>query len=183
MQRDVLGLLARHELYVADFYLLRDRPRATVSRLERLLEEYRGSGLEPQALLLLGRTFLHMREPPRARVSFEDLIARFPDTGYALQAQNYLDMIGRGEVDAGEPPEVEGEGDEQAGDDEEGEDDGDADLTDAQRDALEEQRLARERAQDAEEEARMQREEEARERQLDHAQPPTGGSGSGGTPY
>lgn len=176
MQRDVLSLLARHELYVADFYLLRDRPRATVSRLERLLEEYDGSGLEPQALLLLGRTFLHMRERPRARTSFEDLIERFPDTGFALQAQNYLDMMGSGEVDAGEPPVGDGE------DGEDGDDiDVDVDLTDEELEAIEQERIERERAQDAADDAEIQRREEERERQLE--QPPPSSSGSGSTPY
>ncbi len=187
MQREILALLARHELFVADFYLIRDRPRATVNRLERLLEDYQGSGLEPQALLLLGRTFLHMRERPRARTSFEDLIARFPDTGYALQARNYLDMMGGAQVDAGEPPIV--EGDAEGGDDEEEELEGDPDaegddVTDEEREAHEQQRLERERREDAEADAEIQRREEARERQQQQqTQPPSGGSGSGSTPY
>lgn len=90
IERDCLNLLARHELYVAGFYLGRDRPRATVGRLEYLLAEYAGSGLDPDALLLLGRTYLHMRERNEARRTFDDLIERFPDSALVVQAQRYL---------------------------------------------------------------------------------------------
>lgn len=94
MERDVLALLARHELYVAGFYLQRDKPHASIARLETLLAEYAGSGLEPEALLLMGRTYLHMREPGRARRSFDDLVARFAETGFAEQGRRYLVEMG-----------------------------------------------------------------------------------------
>lgn len=90
MVRDALSLLARHELYVAEFYLGRDQPMAAVGRLRRLLDVYEGSGIEPQALLLLGRVYLHMREVRDARRTFEELIDRFPESGYSEQAQEFL---------------------------------------------------------------------------------------------
>ena len=90
VERDCLALLARHELYVAGFYLQRDRPLATVGRLEHMLAEYAGSGLDPDALLLLGRTYLHMRERGQARQAFDDLIERFPDSVLVVQARRYL---------------------------------------------------------------------------------------------
>lgn len=90
MVRGALTQLARHELYVAEFYLGRDHPRAAVGRLRRLLDVYEGSGVEPQALLLLGRVFLHMREVRDARRSFEELVERFPESGYAEQAREFL---------------------------------------------------------------------------------------------
>jgi outer membrane protein assembly factor BamD len=110
MQRDVLALLARHELYVAEFYLYRDRPLATVSRIEGMLEEYRGSGLEPLALVLLGRTRLHMGERADARVAFEDVVSHYPESGFATQARRFLERLDAGDqtIDEGEPP-TEGE--------------------------------------------------------------------------
>lgn len=90
IERECLALLARHELYVAGFYLIRDRPLATVGRLEHMLEEYPGSGLDPDALLLLGRTYLHMRERRNAHRAFGDLIERFPDSVLVVQAERYL---------------------------------------------------------------------------------------------
>jgi outer membrane protein assembly factor BamD len=90
VERDCLALLARHELYVAGFYLQRDRPLATVGRLEHMLTEYAGSGLDPDGLLLLGRTYLHMRERASARRAFDDLIERFPESVLVVQARRYL---------------------------------------------------------------------------------------------
>ena len=177
MQHDVLALLARHELYVADFYLLRDRPRATIGRLEHLLAEYDGSGLEPQALVLMGRTYLRMRECLHARDSFEDTIARFPESGFAVQAQRYLDVMCPDEAtDAGEPGT---DADEDAAAlDEEEEDEGS--LTGDDSEETEEERVERERREDA----AMDAEIEAREHAADAAsQPPApGGSGMGSTP-
>ena len=90
MAGKALTLLARHELYVANFYLDRDKPRAAIGRLETLLRAYRGSEVEPEALLLLGRTYLQMRNATEARTAFDELVRRFPQSGYAEQARGYL---------------------------------------------------------------------------------------------
>ncbi len=90
MVRATLALLARHELYVAEFYLGQDHAQAAVGRLRHLLDVYEGSGIEPEALLLLGRVFLHMREVRDARRAFEELVERFPESGYAVQAREFL---------------------------------------------------------------------------------------------
>lgn len=90
MVRGALDLLARHELYVAQFYLGRDHPQAAIGRLRRLLDVYAGSNVEPQALLVLGEVYLHMREISDARRAFEELIERFPESGYSEQAREFL---------------------------------------------------------------------------------------------
>ncbi len=90
MVRQCLELLARHELYVADFYLERGHPEAAVLRLETLVNSYEGSGIEPEAMLLLGRVHLNMQNQDKARETFEELIDRFPDSGHAQQARAYL---------------------------------------------------------------------------------------------
>ncbi|MCC6873216.1 MAG: outer membrane protein assembly factor BamD [Sandaracinaceae bacterium] len=93
MVRRALDLLARHELYVAEFYLGRDQPRAAILRLRHLLSVYEGSGIEPQALLLLGRVHLHMREVRDAQRTFEELVQRFPESGWSEQARGFLRQI------------------------------------------------------------------------------------------
>jgi outer membrane protein assembly factor BamD len=90
IERECLALLARHELYVAGFYLQRDRPLATIGRLEYMLSEFPGSGLDADALLLLGRTYLHMRQRDDAEIRFDELIERFPESVLVVQAQRYL---------------------------------------------------------------------------------------------
>ncbi len=94
MARRALELLARHELYVAEFYLDRDEPRAAIGRLRTLLAAYEGSGVEPEALLLLGRTYLELRDRDQARQAFEQLVERYPQSGQSAQARSYLDELG-----------------------------------------------------------------------------------------
>jgi outer membrane protein assembly factor BamD len=94
MVAECLRLLARHELYVADFYMNRDQYRAAIIRLRRLLSDFDGSGMEPEALILLGRTYLRMEEIRDARDTFNELLERFPDSGYAEQARSYLHEMG-----------------------------------------------------------------------------------------
>ena len=93
MARQALRLLAQHELYVARYYLDEDHPLAAIGRLRTLLRAYPGSGIEPEALLLLGRTYLHLEDRAEARRAFSELVARFPRSGYATQARNYLREI------------------------------------------------------------------------------------------
>ena len=94
MEKKTLSLLARHELYVADFYLGAEKPVAAISRLRDLLRSYEGSGYEPQALLLMGRTQLFMKDREAAHATFRSLIARYPETGSAVQAERYLAETG-----------------------------------------------------------------------------------------
>ena len=94
LEHQTLELLAQHELYVAGFYLKREHPEAAVQRLRYLLGTYEGSGYEPQAYLLLGRTLLFMKKKPDAHATFRELIARYPKTGSAVQAERYLAETG-----------------------------------------------------------------------------------------
>ncbi|HVZ37386.1 MAG TPA: outer membrane protein assembly factor BamD, partial [Polyangiaceae bacterium] len=94
MEKKVLALLARHELYVADFYLKHEDPEAAIGRLQGMLRSYEGSGFEPQALLLMGRTQLFMQDRPAAHATFRELIARYPESGSAVQAERYLAETG-----------------------------------------------------------------------------------------
>jgi outer membrane protein assembly factor BamD len=177
MQSQILLLLARHELYVADFYLMRDRPRATIGRLERLLEDYEGSGLEPQALLLMGRTYLHMAERAHARRAFEELSEAYPDSGVAVQARAYLAMMGSPEMDAGEPSTTTDGG--TGAEDEDELEDEDEDLSDEEIEEREEERRARERQQEEADLADMERREAAAA--AAGAPPPPGGGSGGGS--
>lgn len=174
MQTQILQLLARHELYVADFYLLRDRPRATIGRLERLLEDYEGSGLEPQALLLMGRTYLHMSEQAHARRAFEELSEAYPESGVAVQARAYLAMMG-----AAPGVDVAPEDTTDTEDDETEVIDGEEDLTDEELEEREQERRERERLEEEADLADMARREAAAAAQ--QQAPPPGGGGTGGT--
>ena len=82
--------LAKHELYVARFYLRRDAFPAVVNRLRTLLATYDGSGIEPEALLLLGETYGEMHDAERQRQAYQELVQRFPESDEAEDARDEL---------------------------------------------------------------------------------------------
>ena len=95
MLLDVTGRLARHELYVARFYLKRDNFEAAAARARYALRTYENSGLEPEALVLLGETYLKMKKRREARDTFNRLIASYPASPFVLPARAFLEEMGR----------------------------------------------------------------------------------------
>lgn len=93
MLRVVSGLLARHELYVARYYLKMDEFDATVARCQYALDNYPKSGLEAEALVLLGETYLKMKKRDEARALFERVIAQHSDSAFVIPAHNFLLLI------------------------------------------------------------------------------------------
>lgn len=99
---DVTARLMRHELYVARFYLARDNFQAAVYRIQyamrnfasapalRNTDEAVDSGLEAEALLLLGEVYLKMKKYPDARESFSAILREYPRSPLTMQAQNFL---------------------------------------------------------------------------------------------
>jgi outer membrane protein assembly factor BamD len=90
MMTQVLRILAEHELYAARFYMRRDAWRGVVMRLETLLRSYEGSGLEPEALLLLGEANEHLRRGDAAREAYQELVRRFPQSEQAADARERM---------------------------------------------------------------------------------------------
>jgi outer membrane protein assembly factor BamD len=98
----VTARLVRHELYVARFYLKKDNYEAAVARIQYALRNYgasvggpsglrtEASGLEAEALLLLGTTYLQMHKWPDARQAFEAIVKGYVQSPIAEQAKNYL---------------------------------------------------------------------------------------------
>jgi outer membrane protein assembly factor BamD len=105
---EVTARLMRHELYVARFYLARDNFQAAVYRIQYAMRNFAGgpslgpdssvdSGLEAEALLLLGEVYLKMKKYPEARESFNVILRDYPQSPLVVQANNYLTyMQGRG---------------------------------------------------------------------------------------
>jgi len=87
------GLLARHELYVARFYLRENRFQAAEARCRAAIERYPGSGLEPEALVLLGETYLKLKRPEDARLALERVMAQHPDSAFRVPAARFLSEI------------------------------------------------------------------------------------------
>ena len=95
MVSDCMRRLADHEIYVANFYLDRNKPLASIGRLEYLIKQYPGSNREPEVLLLLGRTYLKLDKPVEARRTFERLVETHPGDFHAAKAKLYLDYIAK----------------------------------------------------------------------------------------
>jgi outer membrane protein assembly factor BamD len=103
----VTARLVRHELYVARFYLSKNNYEAAVARIQYALRNYSASvggpgglrtpesGLEAEALLLLGTTYLQMHKWADARQAFEVIVARYQASPLADQARDYLDFMRR----------------------------------------------------------------------------------------
>ena len=95
MAADATRRLAEHELYVANFYLERGKPAAAVGRLEGLLREYPHAVIEPEVLLLLGRTYIKQDKPALALRTFERLAINYSNDYRGRKARLYIDHIQR----------------------------------------------------------------------------------------
>jgi len=93
LRREALKRLVDHEVYVARFYLDRDHPKAAAMRIEGAIRRYPGSGREPELLMTLGQTYLHMGEPARARDTFERVVREYRDAEQARRSELYLEFI------------------------------------------------------------------------------------------
>jgi outer membrane protein assembly factor BamD len=67
----VVGRLARHELYVARFYLRLDNFKAAIARIDYALKTLPGNSLEAETLVLKGETLMKMKRLDDAREVFE----------------------------------------------------------------------------------------------------------------
>lgn len=90
-----LRQLAGHELYVARFYLSRNKPKGAIFRLEYLIKRYPDAGYQPEVMFLLGRTYLSMKKPKRAQKVFRLLIQKHPGNYNAKKAQRYIAFIAK----------------------------------------------------------------------------------------
>jgi outer membrane protein assembly factor BamD len=92
----VREVLARHEVYVANFYGNRDHPNAAVSRLLGVLVNYGDTPLAPLALLRLGEVYLRTSRSAEARGAFTQLTETYASSSEAPAAVEYLRRLGSG---------------------------------------------------------------------------------------
>jgi len=96
----VRGELARHELYVARYYLKTDRYKAAIARTEYALVTFKDTGLEPEALVLLGETHLRQHEIEQAILAFQTVLQQYPKSPFAVPARNFLEHLEKNEPEA-----------------------------------------------------------------------------------
>ena len=89
----VLGLLARHELYVARYYLNSGRFDAAVLRCEYALKSLKNSGLEPEGMVLLGEIYMKQKRKKDAREVLNRLLTQYPESAFAVPAKHFLAQL------------------------------------------------------------------------------------------
>ena len=93
LRKEVLKRLVDHEVYIARFYLGRDKTKAAARRLEGAIKRYPGSGREPELLFALGQTYLQMGDPARSKDNFTRVVSEFPAAPQARRSELYLEFI------------------------------------------------------------------------------------------
>jgi outer membrane protein assembly factor BamD len=86
----ITGRLVRHELYVARYYLDKGNFEAATKRIQYALRQYDGSGLEPEAMVLLGETYLKMKKVREGTEVFKQMIAVYPGSPFTDAARQFL---------------------------------------------------------------------------------------------
>ncbi len=86
------GRLVRHELYVARYYLHRDRFDPALARTEYALATYPDSDLRAEAMVLKGEILLKMKKRTEARAVFE-AVRREHGGPFAKVAADFLATI------------------------------------------------------------------------------------------
>jgi len=87
------GRLVRHELYVARYYLKQDKFEASAKRVQYALRTFDGSGLEPEAMVLLAEIYLKMKKVEEAKQVLAQMLAVYPASPFTDAARNFLREI------------------------------------------------------------------------------------------
>ena len=82
--------MATHEIDVGLFYLKRDKFNGAVGRFQGVIDRYNGTGLEPMALFYLGETYAGMEEKGKAQEAYRQLLEKYPDSLWAVEAGDRL---------------------------------------------------------------------------------------------
>jgi outer membrane protein assembly factor BamD len=90
LHADCLARLVAHELYVAKFYIRKDKLVAALNRASYAVLKYKGSKRDVEALILQGEIFLMLKRKADARKTFEYVIQKFPADPRTEQARNFL---------------------------------------------------------------------------------------------
>lgn len=85
--------LAKHELYVARFYLKKKKYDGTLARVQTVIDKYPESGLVPEAILIKAETYLKAGKTDQARATFLRIIEDYPQSYQAKQAKKYLKAL------------------------------------------------------------------------------------------
>lgn len=82
--------LAKHELYVAQFYRKRERWKGAAGRFENVTKHFPGLGFDEEALFGMHEAYTMLGDAEKARGALRQVIERLPGTPAAARAQQLL---------------------------------------------------------------------------------------------
>ncbi|MFQ5988489.1 MAG: outer membrane protein assembly factor BamD [Candidatus Methylomirabilales bacterium] len=82
--------LASQEIAIGVYYMNREKFNAAKGRFQVCLDRYRGTGLEPKALLHLGEAYAALEEPEKAETAYRQVMEQYPDSRWAAEAGDRL---------------------------------------------------------------------------------------------
>ena len=85
--------LAEREFYIAYFYFRKGSYSAAVARLENLVKEYPDSTRREDALFYLGSAYGKLGNDEKERTTFNELLARHPDSPYREEIGRLLSNL------------------------------------------------------------------------------------------
>lgn len=91
---EVVSLLARHELQVADFYASRERWTGAAWRYERVLRDFPGAGFDAEATFGLANALREEGDTERAAQILEGFLGQNPPASDAGRARAMLRSLG-----------------------------------------------------------------------------------------
>lgn len=91
----MVKLLARHDLYIANFYYKKGDYTAALKRYERVYQEFSGLGMDDEALVAMVRCAMKLKRPEEARQYLIALMGRPGAQRYASEIRTYLQQIRR----------------------------------------------------------------------------------------
>lgn len=87
---DALKKLAEKELYIAEFYFIREMYDSALGRYEDLLERYSNLGLDDQALYGAAVSAAQIKDPRKRDFYMERLVKNHPSSTWTQKAQQEL---------------------------------------------------------------------------------------------
>lgn len=94
LHADCLARLVNHELYVARFYMKRDKYEAALARATYAVTKFRGSKRDVEALVVQGEILLMLKRKQEARATFEYVLKKYPADPQSVQAKKFLAELG-----------------------------------------------------------------------------------------
>ncbi len=93
-QEETLKKLAQKELYIAEFYYVRDHHESALGRLDNLLKSYPGLGFDKKALSWASISAIKIGEKSKALYYHKELKNRYPDSGELAKTESELNKHG-----------------------------------------------------------------------------------------